>query len=117
MYHWEGDQEDFLILAGEALLIVEGVERPLHQWDLFHCPARTRHVIVGAGEGSCRVLAVGARERSTGIDRGGYVADAAAARHCASVTLDTKDPREAYAGLKRREPTRFRRSWLGDEPG
>jgi len=23
-YHWEADQEDFLVLAGEALLIVEG---------------------------------------------------------------------------------------------
>ena len=25
MYHWEADQEDFLVLAGEAVLIVEGV--------------------------------------------------------------------------------------------
>jgi hypothetical protein len=24
MYHWEADQEDFLVLAGEPLLIVEG---------------------------------------------------------------------------------------------
>src|SRR5437763_16579565 len=38
MYHWEADQEDFLVLSGEALLIVEGEERPLRQWDLFHCP-------------------------------------------------------------------------------
>jgi uncharacterized cupin superfamily protein len=29
MYHWESDQEDFLILAGTATLIVEGQERPL----------------------------------------------------------------------------------------
>ena len=29
MYHWEADQEDFLVLSGEALLIVEGEERPL----------------------------------------------------------------------------------------
>ena len=27
MYHWEADQEDFLVLSGEALLIVEGEER------------------------------------------------------------------------------------------
>ena len=39
MYHWEADQEDFLMLAGEALLIVEGEERPLRQWDFVHCPA------------------------------------------------------------------------------
>ena len=28
MYHWETDQEDFLVLSGEALLVVEGEERP-----------------------------------------------------------------------------------------
>ena len=38
MYHWETEQEDFLVLAGQALLIVEGRERPLRQWDLVHCP-------------------------------------------------------------------------------
>jgi quercetin dioxygenase-like cupin family protein len=50
MYHWEHDQEDFLVLAGEGLLIVEGQERPLRQWDLVHCPPGTNHVIIGAGE-------------------------------------------------------------------
>ena len=49
MYHWEADQEDFLVLSGEALLIVEGEERPLRQWDFVHCPPGTRHMIVGAG--------------------------------------------------------------------
>ena len=51
MYHWEADQEDFLVLSGEALLIVEGQERALRQWDFVHCPAGAKHVIVGAGEG------------------------------------------------------------------
>ena len=37
MYHWEADQEDFLVLAGKALLIVEGDERPLGPWDFVHC--------------------------------------------------------------------------------
>ena len=63
MYHWEADQEDFLVLSGEALLIVEGEERPLRAWDFVHCPAGTNHVIVGAGEGPAVVLAVGARDR------------------------------------------------------
>ena len=31
MYHWEADQEDFLVLAGEPLLIVEGEERALRR--------------------------------------------------------------------------------------
>ncbi len=47
MYHWETDQEDFLVLSGEALLIIEGEERPLRQWDFVHCPLETRHMIVG----------------------------------------------------------------------
>jgi uncharacterized cupin superfamily protein len=54
MYHWEADQEDFLVLSGEALLIVEGEERPLKQWDFVHCPPRTNHVILGAGDGARR---------------------------------------------------------------
>ena len=62
MYHWEADQEDFLVLSGEALLIVEGQERRLRSWDFVHCPAETRHIIVGAGEGPSAVLAIGARE-------------------------------------------------------
>src|SRR5688572_26747210 len=37
MYHWEADQEDFLVLSGEALLLIEGEERPLRQWDFVHC--------------------------------------------------------------------------------
>ena len=65
MYHWETDQEDFLVLSGEALLIIEGEERPLRRWDFVHCPAETKHVIVGAGDMPCAVLAVGAREHQT----------------------------------------------------
>ena len=41
MYHWEANQEDFLVLSGEALLLVEGEERPLRQWDFVHCPPDT----------------------------------------------------------------------------
>src|SRR5438552_1704703 len=36
MYHWETDQEDFLVLPDDALLVVEGEERPLRQWDFVH---------------------------------------------------------------------------------
>ncbi len=61
MYHWEVDQEDFLVVSGEALLIVEGEERPLREWDFFHCASLTKHTIVGAGDGPCVVIAVGAR--------------------------------------------------------
>jgi uncharacterized cupin superfamily protein len=112
MYHWEADQEDFLVLAGEALLIVEGNERPLRQWDFVHCPAGANHVIVGAGDASCVVLAVGARDRSMGADWGAYTVDEAALRHGAGVERETTDENEAYARFTRRTPTRYRDGWL-----
>ena len=114
MYHWEADQEDFLVLAGEALAIVEGEERPLRQWDFVHCPAGTNHVIVGAGETRCVVLAVGARDRSVGPDWGGFTVDEAALRHAAGVEVETADANEAYASFGPRAPnlTRYREGWL-----
>ena len=112
MYHWEADQEDFLVLAGEALLIVEGEERPLRQWDFVHCPPRTKHVIVGAGDAPCVVLAVGARDHSTGPDWGGYTVDEAALRPGAGVEQETTDPHEAYARFTKRLRTRYREGWL-----
>jgi uncharacterized cupin superfamily protein len=112
MYHWEANQEDFLVLAGEAVLIVEGEERPLRQWDFFHCPAETKHIIVGAGDAPCLVLAVGARRHLGGADWGGYVVDAAALRYGAGVEQETTDSRQAYAKLPRREPTAYRDGWL-----
>jgi uncharacterized cupin superfamily protein len=112
MYHWEADQENFLVLAGEALLIVEGAERPLQQWDLVHCPPDTKHVVIGAGSAPCVLLAVGARDRSTGPNWGGYTVDEVAGRHGASVEQETTDPHEAYAQVPHRKPTRYREGWL-----
>jgi uncharacterized cupin superfamily protein len=114
MYHWEADQEDFLVLAGEALLIVEGQERPLRQWDFVHCPPETKHVIIGAGEGRCLVLAMGARDRSVGPNWGGYTVDETAQRHGASVERDTTSPKEAYAKVPHRQPSRYGEGWLPD---
>jgi len=114
MYHWEANQEDFLVLSGEALLIVEGKERPLRQWDFVHCPPDTKHIIVGAGEGPCAVLAVGAREHGDDETWGGYTVDEVAQRHGLSVERETSDAKEAYAHLPRRKPTRYRDGWLPD---
>jgi uncharacterized cupin superfamily protein len=112
MYHWEADQEDFLVLAGQALLIVEGEERLLRQWDFVHCPAGTKHVIVGAGDAPCVMLAVGARDLSTGPEWGGYTVDEAALRHGAGVEHETTDPKQAYARFTKRELTGYREGWL-----
>ena len=114
MYHWEADQEDFLVLSGEALLIAEGEERPLRQWDFVHCPPEAKHVIVGAGEGNCLVLALGARDRSTGPDWGGYSVDETALRHGAGVEQETSDPEEAYARFGSRHESSYREGWLPD---
>jgi len=114
MYHWEADQENFLVVAGEAVLIVEGEERPLKQWDFVHCPPETKHVIVGAGDTNCVIVAVGARDKSVGPNWGGYTVDEAAKRHDASVFEDTTKPDEAYARFPKREPSAYREGWLPD---
>jgi quercetin dioxygenase-like cupin family protein len=108
MYHWEADQEAFLVVSGEALLIVEGEERRLRAWDFVHCPPQTKHVIVGAGGGPCVVIAVGARER----DELGFPVDDAAKRHGASVEEETTDGGAAYGSLPGRRPTAYREGWL-----
>ena len=107
MYHWEADQEDFLVLAGEALLLVEGQERTLRQWDFVHCPPRTNHMIVAAGDGPCTILAVGSRQNQAG-DWGAYTVDEVALRHGAGVEEETDDADVAYARFAKSEPTRYR---------
>jgi uncharacterized cupin superfamily protein len=106
MYHWESDQEGFLVLDGDALLIVEGEERSLGRWDFVHCPAGTNHMIVAAGERPCVVLAVGARENAGAGDWGGYRVDEAARRHGVSVERETSDVQEAYARFPVSRPVR-----------
>ena len=113
MYHWEADQEDFLVVAGEAVLIIEGEERALLQWDFVHCPPNAAHTIVGAGNGPCVVVAVGARAHDGKPDWGGYPVNEVAARHGASARAETTEPGEAYAHLTRRQPTGYRDGWLG----
>ena len=112
MYHWEANQEDFLVLSGEGLLIVEGEERPLRQWDFVHCPAGTKHIIVGGADGPCVVLAVGAREHQAGADWGGYTVDEVALRHGAGVEQETTDSEEAYRPFPEPVPTRYHDGWL-----
>jgi uncharacterized cupin superfamily protein len=112
MYHWEADQEDFFVLGGEALLIVEGEERPLRQWDLVHTPAGASHTIVGAGEGPCAILAIGAREHQAAEEWGAYPVDEAAVRHGASAEEETADPKVAYARFSARQPSAYRDGWL-----
>jgi uncharacterized cupin superfamily protein len=94
MYHREGDQEDFLVLRGECLLLVEGEERRLKAWDFVHCPPHTEHIFVGAGDGPCIIFMVGGRTRPKDVL---YVRSELALRHGAGVEADTTESAEAYA--------------------
>jgi uncharacterized cupin superfamily protein len=114
MYHWEADQEDFLVLAGEALLVVEGEERTLRAWDFVHCPPGTKHTIVGAGAAPCLVLAVGSRDPTNGPDWGAYTVDEVAQRYGAGVEHETTVPSEAYVRFAPSALTRYREGWLPD---
>ncbi len=96
-YHWETEQEDFLVLAGEAILIVEGEERRVRQWDFVHCPPETRHAFVGAGDGACVILCASSRQFQADGPWGFYCADEAAARHNAASPENTQDAALAYA--------------------
>jgi uncharacterized cupin superfamily protein len=93
LYHAEGAQEGFLVLSGECTLIVEEEERLLRQWDYFHCPADTRHVIVGAGDGPCVILMIGGRPEERLL----YPVSEVAAKYGASAAKQTDDGDEAYA--------------------
>jgi quercetin dioxygenase-like cupin family protein len=96
LYHAESAQEDFLVLAGECLLVIEEQERTLRAWDLVHCPAGTNHVLVGTGAEPCIVLMLGARPDDRTIH---YPASRLAQAHTAGVETPTDSPAEAYASL------------------
>jgi len=112
MYHWEADQEGFLVLSGEALLIVEDEERPLRAWDYFHCPPNVPHTIVGAGSGPSAILAIGARVHQDLEGWGGYPYSEVAMKHDASAEEETTDPKVAYGRFPARQEGEFREGWL-----
>jgi quercetin dioxygenase-like cupin family protein len=114
LYHAEWGQEAFLVFSGECRLLVEGEERRLRPWDFFHSPPWTEHAFVGAGDGPCVILMVGARGAAPPSEGWAvhYPVSELAAGYGASVQEETHDWRQAYAGLER-----FRRerppNWAG----
>jgi uncharacterized cupin superfamily protein len=109
-YHGEDEQEDFLVLSGECLVLIEGEERPLKQWDFVHCPPWTEHVFVGAGTGPCAILAVGTRSDGDVV----YPRSDVALRHAAGVEMETREGREAYAGIPADDEVAYRAGWLSE---
>jgi uncharacterized cupin superfamily protein len=108
-YHAEDVQEDFLVLAGECVLLIEEQERRLRAWDFVHCPPGTRHIFVGAGDRPCVILMTGARRRGHEIM---YPVSELALRHAAGVEVETNSPPQAYADAP---PDRFARPACWDE--
>lgn len=107
-YHAEDNQEDFLVLSGRCLLLIDGQERQLRAWDFVHCPPWTEHVFIGAGNGPCAVLAVGARAGDQTV----YPESELAQRHRAGVRRQTRDPTQAYAGIADDVDTAYQPGWL-----
>jgi uncharacterized cupin superfamily protein len=103
MYHAESSQEDFLVLAGTCLLLIEEEERPLRAWDFVHCPAGTRHIFVGTGEGPCVIFMTGARREGKTIL---YPRSEPALARRAGVETETNAPAEAYAPFGHWRPGR-----------
>jgi uncharacterized cupin superfamily protein len=106
-YHSESVQEDFLVLGGECLAIIDGEQHRLRAWDFVHCPAGTEHVFVGAGTGPCWILMVGARKPGATLH---YPPNDQAARYGASTSEATNDARVAYADWPH-EATEMRLPW------
>ena len=102
-YHAESIQEDFLILAGECVLLIEGEERRLSAWDFVHCPPGTEHIFVGAGDGPCVIFMVGARASDRAVM---YPRSELALRHGAGVEAETTSPKGAYAPFPYWQPGR-----------
>ena len=103
LYHAETNQEDFLVLAGECLLLIEGEERPLGTWDFVHCPPGSEHIFVGAGDGPCVIFMAGRRTPDREIV---YPRSELARRHGAGVESETRSPEEAYAPFPDWQPER-----------
>lgn len=89
LYHAESVQEDFLILMGECVLIIEDQERHLRAWDFVHCPPMTAHTFVATETGPCVILAAG--NRRDDLERV-YRRSEVALRYDAGPDVDTTDP-------------------------
>jgi uncharacterized cupin superfamily protein len=112
MYHWEANQEDFLVVDGEALLLIEGQERPLRQWDFVHCPVGASHIIIGAGDAPCVLLAVGARGNEGDGEWGMYPVAGIAKKHGVGVDRETPDAGIAYSHFPAPVPSSYGEGWL-----
>ena len=102
MYHAESVQEDFLVVMGECIAIVEDQERHLRTWDFLHCPPGAAHTFVGAGDGPCVLVCAGNRDLDEETFWRVYKPSEVAARYGASVEKETSSSAEANAAYRDR---------------
>ncbi len=103
LYHAESVQEDFLVLMGECVLIIENQERHLRAWDFVHCPPMTAHAFVAKEPGPCVILATGnRRDDLERVDRRSEVA----LRYDAGTDVDKTEP-EPRGRWEVRRPARW----------
>jgi uncharacterized cupin superfamily protein len=111
LYHHEAGQEDFLVLRGACVLVIEGQERRLGAWDFVHCPPGTAHTIVAAGEGPALILAVGARREKAARAIPWSLPLFATAPACPTPTPRHASTTPASACRDRDPPPSSRRHW------
>ena len=109
VYHAEAGQEDFLVVAGEGVLVIEAQERRLEAWDFVHGPPWTEHAFVGAGDGPFVMVTAGSRAPGFGVR---YPVNEVAAKHGASVPVETSSPDEAHFHFGPGEWSPYREGWL-----
>jgi uncharacterized cupin superfamily protein len=109
LYHGENGQEDFLVVSGECVLVIEGEERRLKAWDFVHCPPWTKHAFVGGGDGPCVIVMAGSRGGGFEVV---YAVNEVAAKHGASVPEEASKPDEGYSGFGPEERTAYQEGWL-----
>jgi uncharacterized cupin superfamily protein len=101
LYHRESAQEDFFVLSGECVVLVDEEEVPLKAGHFVHCPPGVDHVFKGAGNGPCSILMLGHRFDNREIT---YPVSEFAAEREVSADAETNDPKVAYAKYPRWEP-------------
>ena len=117
MYHWEADQEDFLVVSGEALLDRRGRGAPAACLGLRALPAEDEAHDRRRGSRVRRRRR--RRARSTPSTTRTGAATRSTRSRCGTrpgVEQETTVPDEAYAAVRAkhgaREPTRYREGWL-----
>lgn len=109
LYHGERGQEDFLVVSGECVLVIEGQERRLKPWDFVHCPPWTKHAFVGIGNENCVIVMAGSRANGFEVL---YAVSEVAAKYDASVLEETSKPKDARARWGPEHLSAYQDGWL-----